>query len=478
MLDEGRCFRVPRYQRAYAWELDDVDDLCDDIEAVVATQDGRGTLKGSHFFGTLVTVLVPETAASRSHYHEVVDGQQRLTTFCLFLRAIAMRATQEAESAKAEQDRTAKSFSTLAQETESFLRYNDFDVAAGTVSQQPRLSLSLVDDPYFQDLLSKESLDSASRDSHKRLLAAFNRLDERLIEPIATESTYKAKLKRLTAIRDSLLVRGYVIHVTSNDRASGYTLFSVLNNRGQDLTNADLLRNHTLEALNAFPKAQEKAARAWDRIAGSANVDAFLRAYYPSVAGRRASQDKLFEDVRQLRFPKRPQITADADDYVATVERLGAELDVYKSLMTGDWPFASPVASLWQRDRLRRLIISLRHELAIPLLLSASTAADETGFADLVHMLELFAFRYKNICNAHATPAANAYYRAARAARTSHATRKPVSWKDLRADLRDLLNTRAGAAIFASQLDELSYEYQSDKTLLRELLTTIEDYHT
>jgi hypothetical protein len=46
----------------------------------------------------------------------------------------------------------------------------------------------------------------------------------------------------------------------------------------------------------------------------------------------------------------------------------------------------------------------------MPLLLATRARGNEVVFAYLTHLLEIFAFRYKNVCGAHATPASTAYY--------------------------------------------------------------------
>src|ERR1700730_8106093 len=69
---------VPDYQREYVWTEKEVQQLLDDIEEQLDVDERR-----EYFIGT---VLVSPTA-QKSHY-EVIDGQQRLTTFFLLLCAL------------------------------------------------------------------------------------------------------------------------------------------------------------------------------------------------------------------------------------------------------------------------------------------------------------------------------------------------------------------------------------------------------
>jgi uncharacterized protein with ParB-like and HNH nuclease domain len=84
-LFSGRVFRVPDYQRGYAWEPRQVEDLIEDLELL---QEGR-----EHYAGTIVLhprsdeKLVDEGGVSYI-VHEVVDGQQRLATLVIPLDCI------------------------------------------------------------------------------------------------------------------------------------------------------------------------------------------------------------------------------------------------------------------------------------------------------------------------------------------------------------------------------------------------------
>src|SRR5215213_2892300 len=73
------CFYiVPDYQREYVWTEKEVLQLLEDIDEQV---DGGNTRE--YFIGM---VLVSQTI-EKNHY-EVIDGQQRLTTFFLMLCAL------------------------------------------------------------------------------------------------------------------------------------------------------------------------------------------------------------------------------------------------------------------------------------------------------------------------------------------------------------------------------------------------------
>ena len=73
-------FQIPVYQRNYDWSVSNCNRLLDDIKAVVDTGD-------KHFLGTIVFMSSKDTGFSLKEYI-IIDGQQRLTTMMLILKAL------------------------------------------------------------------------------------------------------------------------------------------------------------------------------------------------------------------------------------------------------------------------------------------------------------------------------------------------------------------------------------------------------
>ncbi len=79
----GRLFRIPEYQRAYAWGKRQRTDLFGDIERVQASNE-------DHFIATIVGLSreKKQIIADQFTVVDIVDGQQRLTTLIILLKAI------------------------------------------------------------------------------------------------------------------------------------------------------------------------------------------------------------------------------------------------------------------------------------------------------------------------------------------------------------------------------------------------------
>ena len=81
--EKGADFLIPDYQRAYAWKKEECQKLWEDLYGFAFPGDKCEDFdeKGEYFMGPMVTFRNEEDA------FEVIDGQQRLTTLLLLLRA-------------------------------------------------------------------------------------------------------------------------------------------------------------------------------------------------------------------------------------------------------------------------------------------------------------------------------------------------------------------------------------------------------
>ena len=88
-----RLFRIPEYQRSYSWATRQREDLFQDIR-----QSYRDGNPSNHFMATVIALMrdkvnIPGTLGEHRNV-DVVDGQQRITTLVLLLKAIAKALDQ------------------------------------------------------------------------------------------------------------------------------------------------------------------------------------------------------------------------------------------------------------------------------------------------------------------------------------------------------------------------------------------------
>ncbi|MGX7761015.1 DUF262 domain-containing protein [Streptomyces angustmyceticus] len=267
--------RVPIYQRPYCWKgEDEVSDFWADVKS--AFDDNA-----EYFLGTVVI-----TAQGDSSRKMVIDGQQRLVTASLLLAAVRDEFHDRGDQKKSD---TVRRFY-LADE----------DLYADGI--EPKLSLNVDDDDAYQEIIlncpAKIGMDAQGR-ANNSIGDAFQYLRARVKELANYYAGDQAadKLLKLVSFLDGSVTLGVVEVPTEAD---AYVIFESLNNRGADLTTADLLKNYL------FGRAKEdldKVRANWMKATVSiettgATFIAFLRHYWSSLHGPTRERD-LYKAIKR-----------------------------------------------------------------------------------------------------------------------------------------------------------------------------------
>jgi len=202
----GRFFEIPKYQRGYAWERQNIRDLFDDITESIESQ-------SNHYIGTIV---LSRSQENDDKFH-VVDGQQRITTITLIQNAL-IKALPEKDSYYYERF--------YIKEDESF-----------------RLSPLGRDRRFFFDLLEGTTNEPQNK-SQRFLLEA--------VEEIAFKvSQIKDKLKYLKSI-EKLEIMEFV----ENSEGDAIRIFQTVNDRGKLLSNMEKAKSLLIYFSNRYLNKQ------------------------------------------------------------------------------------------------------------------------------------------------------------------------------------------------------------------------------
>lgn len=477
-------FKVPKYQRAFDWEQEEIDDFIKDLLVLYHARQNNSNQPRKHFFGGLVSIKQHIPNSYTGNLYDLVDGQQRLATFTLTIASLIKTFESLATEAEIEKDsdtsQTAKSYaSTIKSE---YLEYKE--VINGQLQPRLRLTLSKADHIFFEDLINGR-ISKTTRDSHKKLQAAWDSINKKLIGTVLNDtpnSSAAQKLNNLLNLRKSVIEDCYVIYIVSEDRSEAYRLFAVLNDRGRELSDGNKLRSDTLELLEKHERQQQIAEDNWDKILSypAQEVEQFLRNFYASSQGKGAAKRNLSDTFREDIFKFSPGVLEvsqpeEAQRIVDIISGLEQEQQVFIEISERRWPYQQSIASDWRQERLQRLIKVLRHTLCIPLLLSAYHCLYEDDFVNIVDILERFSFRYITIIGGHAERISSIYYDHAKLIRQAP---KEYKISILRDELRKVQENYAPDETFESLLiQKLSYqENSSKKVIIRHFLTTLEDH--
>lgn len=216
IFSDDYVFKIPGYQRPYAWTPEQAGELFDDLRGFIL--EGGGTVEemAPYFLGSIVLIK-----SESSPDADVVDGQQRLTTLTILLAAI--RASVE--------DKFASEVTPLIYERGSAIR--------GT-KDRFRLTLRDRDADFFQDYVQRE-------DGFDSLLNLNDSLSDSQSNMRANAKLFSRKLDGIEQVdrvrlAQFIVTRCFLVVVATPDLDSAYRIFSVLNSRGLDLSATDILK--------------------------------------------------------------------------------------------------------------------------------------------------------------------------------------------------------------------------------------------
>ena len=480
LFEQNNTFEVPRYQRGYAWEEEAISDFIDDIKR--SLENRLANKPGDHFFGGIVATTKQVAGSTRSN-HEIIDGQQRLASFVMLAAVLVQTMTQITDvlaghASPVDEEQKAAAFLT---ETISHLKalYLTFkDESNLEYKEIPKLTLSQADNSVFQSLLTGTDVTS-ERDSHRRLIEAWGRLNKFVSVELLGSLTFLDKAKTIRCLVHEVLAKSCTaIFMRADSKTEAYRIFQVLNDRGVSLTDGDLLRARTLELLDSASllAIQEEVASYWDRALAHtpSQIASYLQWYFSSYEGYRPRPSVLVDQYLEDRFKQKkkgPVSESEAKKILAETKQIDRDFYQLGTLGQGQWPFAKAKAKNWDRERLRMLVLHLEHTNAMPLLLSLLTL-DENEFSTAVSALERFVFRYKTIGNVHIGKMTALYLKHAKQIRTV----PKYSVKSLKAELKQLALDSVPDAVFEAKLRELQYAPRGGNGNIRYLLITLEDH--
>ena len=223
LLKTGRAkpFVIPEYQRPYAWTAEQVETLFEDIWEFASSIGGLDN-NGSYFLGSVVSF------ENEQSEQEIIDGQQRITSLFLLLRAIYTKLIS-GEDVKTD---AAQNF--IRQIEPAIWRT---DNRTGKVDYTNILLTSEVVDnegnEILKNILQSGVADVNSTDNYSRNYIIFQKLYDKHCQ--------ESPLKIYDFIY-ALLNQAILLPISADSQDTALTIFSTLNNRGLPLSDADIFK--------------------------------------------------------------------------------------------------------------------------------------------------------------------------------------------------------------------------------------------
>lgn len=233
--DKRADFLIPDYQRPYAWGENECQTLWDDIFTFAIPDDGSTEFDSNseYFLGPIVTFKNDEDKM------EVIDGQQRLTTLMLLLRAFYSKFGHM-------QDK--QSIATKQNIEKCIWKTDEFG--------EPDMNALKIDSEVATDKDKEEFLDilrtgDASRGQKSKYAENYRFFQESIQKFLDRFPTYFAYLP--TRIMNNCIL----LPIEAESQDTALRIFSTLNDRGKPLSDADIFKAQFYKFYSNLGKKNE-----------------------------------------------------------------------------------------------------------------------------------------------------------------------------------------------------------------------------
>jgi uncharacterized protein with ParB-like and HNH nuclease domain len=289
-------YAVPHYQRDYTWNQDQWMELWSDVNS--AFESDR-----EYFLGSFV--LNTENLAQHKVY-EIVDGQQRLTTFTILFSVIRDIANHFSQNQSHEAYAKVGADQASSQE----MAWRAATKASGLVVHLSEpdnyfLKLNDKDHPIFFERIQKKSDPLLTKDervtfkAESRLTKCKKFFTRKILEDHIEKANGFCTLEKFVTF---CMTKLFLLRIAVGSDNDAYLLFETLNDRGLDLSIADLVKNRLLLGCNGDEETKKRVLTKWNdlvaRIGKSRfQVHDYLRFYWCSFE-EKCTKKELYRLIR------------------------------------------------------------------------------------------------------------------------------------------------------------------------------------
>lgn len=266
--DKKSDFLIPDYQRPYAWEEVQCQTLWDDIFTFAFPDNNSDNFDSNeeYFLGSIVTF------ENDRNKKEVIDGQQRLTTLMLLLRAFyAKFGNMQDENSKSTRERIAQ----------CLWKTNEFG--------KPNLNILKIDSEVATDDEKEEFLEIlktgiVNKDQKSNYAKNYRFFQEKIDTFLSEYPSYFAYLPA------RILSNCILLPIEAESQDTALRIFSTLNDRGLPLSDADIFKaqfykhystkNQKDKFIEQWKELEEITGRIFKPLNGTPMDELFTRYMY------------------------------------------------------------------------------------------------------------------------------------------------------------------------------------------------------
>ncbi len=239
-------YQIPTYQRPYQWTEENCEKLLDDLLSSYECYK-----ESDYFCGSLVLIAISKDSETNATTYDIVDGQQRLSTFILLAKVLATLYDKDKDLNKTSRDFLEKSLGDTDGEKRKRLIFDTIGLNAEKDFQN---ALDFFDDlDASKGENSKSNAPSKGKNSYlKNAICLKNYLEEKEIADINDFIRW-------------LYLKVIFIKTTCSNISMALRIFSVLNDRGLPLHAIDVFKVELLKKLTE-EKDQEDFVYRWNAL--------------------------------------------------------------------------------------------------------------------------------------------------------------------------------------------------------------------
>lgn len=226
---KNKKFAIPEYQRPYAWTTDQIQTLFDDLVEYTSGEEKDST----YFLGTIVAYENDENE------QEIIDGQQRITSLFLLLRALYSKLSSMSETLQSKN--FMRQIEAAVWEQDELTAEVDFEkvlIVSRVVGEE--------ENNIFTNILVTGETEKGRKDTYSENYKLFVELIE----------DYASKEPELFYwFIQNVLNRAILLPITADSQDTALTIFSTLNDRGLALSDADIFK---AKIYNYIDNSQKK----------------------------------------------------------------------------------------------------------------------------------------------------------------------------------------------------------------------------
>ena len=263
--------KVPIYQRPFAWEEKQIEELLNDIKESINEEE--------YFLGTIVLTKMQEL-----NRLEIVDGQQRISTIAIFFAALKMNLSDKKSSNKIQED-----------------YLSEYDIREG--ENIPKLELNQQDNNFFREYIINRNTEYPVKiESHRRIKKAFDISKNFIYKLLESNNKDPNVLYDWKEFIDEKLK---IVLIIVPSEANAFTIFETLNDRGLELAQIDLLKNYLYSKAGSrrLKEAQNSWIELTSKIESSENeslVLTYIKHHWASQHGFvRVKNKELYSNIKK-----------------------------------------------------------------------------------------------------------------------------------------------------------------------------------